>query len=170
MKQVRTPDMRETLTSRETDILKMLGKGASNKDICKAFDLSEFTVKAHVSSLLSKLGVASRTQAALFALKEGLVGLDKHMAELNDRARLAALQRSGLLDSPKEQGFDRFTKLVRRFLNVPVALFSLVDDQRQFFKSSEGLPPEVDATRETPLSHSFCQYVVIDVIGNKEVS
>jgi two-component system, NarL family, response regulator LiaR len=76
MKQVRSPDMRESLTARETDILKMIGRGASNKTISKEFDLSEYTVKAHVSSLLSKLGLSSRTQAALFALKQGLVGLE----------------------------------------------------------------------------------------------
>jgi two-component system, NarL family, response regulator LiaR len=76
MKQVKTPDMREALTPRETDILKMIGRGYSNKDICKELDLSEYTIKAHVSSLLSKLSLSSRTQAALFALKQGLVGLE----------------------------------------------------------------------------------------------
>jgi two-component system, NarL family, response regulator LiaR len=76
MKQVKTPDMRESLTPRETDILRLIGRGFSNKQISKDLDLSEYTIKAHVSSLLSKLGLASRTQAALFALKEGLVGLE----------------------------------------------------------------------------------------------
>jgi two-component system, NarL family, response regulator LiaR len=76
MKQVKTPDMRESLTPRETDILKMIGRGYSNKDVSKELELSEYTIKAHVSSLLSKLGLSSRTQAALFALKQGLVGLE----------------------------------------------------------------------------------------------
>ncbi len=76
MKQVKTPEMRESLTPRETDILKMIGRGYSNKDISKELVLSEYTIKAHVSSLLSKLGLSSRTQAALFALKQGLVGLE----------------------------------------------------------------------------------------------
>jgi two-component system, NarL family, response regulator LiaR len=76
MRQVKTPDMRESLTPRETDILKMIGRGYSNKDISKELGLSEYTIKAHVSSLLSKLGLASRTQAALFALKQGIVGLE----------------------------------------------------------------------------------------------
>jgi two-component system, NarL family, response regulator LiaR len=76
MKQVKTPDMRESLTPRETDIVKMIGRGYSNKDISKELELSEYTIKAHVSSLLSKLGLSSRTQAALFALKQGLVGLE----------------------------------------------------------------------------------------------
>jgi two-component system, NarL family, response regulator LiaR len=76
IKQVKTPTMRESLTPRETDILRLIGRGFSNKKISKDLDLSEYTIKAHVSSLLSKLGLGSRTQAALFALKEGLVGLE----------------------------------------------------------------------------------------------
>lgn len=76
MRQVKTPDMRESLTPRETDILKMISRGYSNKDISKELDLSEYTIKAHVLSLLSKLELSSRTQAALFALKQGLVGLE----------------------------------------------------------------------------------------------
>jgi two-component system, NarL family, response regulator LiaR len=76
MRQVKTPDMRESITPRETDILKMIGRGYSNKDISKELELSEYTIKAHVSSLLSKLELSSRTQAALFALKQGLVGLE----------------------------------------------------------------------------------------------
>lgn len=76
MRQVQTPEMREPLTPRETEILRLVARGHSNKQICKELDLSENTVKAHVSSLLSKLGLNSRTQAALFALKTGLVSLD----------------------------------------------------------------------------------------------
>jgi two-component system, NarL family, response regulator LiaR len=76
MKQVKTPDMRESLTPRESEILRMIARGYSNKRILKAFDLSEYTVKAHVSSLMAKIGVTSRTQAALFALKHGFVGLE----------------------------------------------------------------------------------------------
>lgn len=48
----------------------------SNKQTARALDVSDLTVKTHVSSLLAQLGLASRTQAAIFALREGLVGLD----------------------------------------------------------------------------------------------
>lgn len=75
-REVRTPEMRETLTPRETEILCMLGRGMSNKRIAEQLELSELTVKTHVSNLLSKLGLSSRTQAALFAIKEGLIGLE----------------------------------------------------------------------------------------------
>ncbi|WP_276956405.1 response regulator [Allomeiothermus silvanus] len=74
MREVRTPDMRESLTPRETEILKLLAQGHSNKHIARETGVEERTVKAHVSSILAKLGLSSRTQAALFALKEGLVG------------------------------------------------------------------------------------------------
>ncbi len=74
--------------------------------------------------------------------------------------RIAALVRTALLDSPPEETFDRITASVARILNVPVAIVSLVDEQRQFFKSSHGLPEPWASKRETPLSHSFCQYVV----------
>jgi len=77
-----------------------------------------------------------------------------------DSDRLAALRATNLLDSPAEDAFDRLTKLAARVLNVPVALISLVDEDRQFFKSSVGLDEPWHSARETPLSHSFCQHAV----------
>lgn len=63
----------EELTPRELDILKEIAKGKSNKAIAYDFGLTEGTVKGYVSVVLSKLGVADRTQAALYAVKHGLV-------------------------------------------------------------------------------------------------
>ena len=76
------------------------------------------------------------------------------------RAAVNALQREALLDTPAEQAFDRLTRLATSVLGVPVALVSLVDEHRQFFKSAIGLPEPWASLRETPLSHSFCQHVV----------
>lgn len=76
VREIRTPDMRESLTVRETETLRLVARGLSNRDIAQRLEVSEVTVKTHVSHILSKLGLQSRTQAALFALKEGLVGLD----------------------------------------------------------------------------------------------
>lgn len=75
---------------------------------------------------------------------------------IGDPERLAALAESGLVDSPPELAFDRFTRLAAEVLHVPVALFTLVTPDRQVFKSSVG----VGDLRETPLSHSFCRHVV----------
>jgi two-component sensor histidine kinase len=81
-------------------------------------------------------------------------------ARLDDAGRLAALARTGMMDSPADASFDRFTDLGAKLLQVPVCLISLVDDHRQFFKSAHGLPEPWASRRETPLSHSFCQHVV----------
>ncbi|MEZ4606902.1 MAG: LuxR C-terminal-related transcriptional regulator [Deinococcales bacterium] len=55
---------------RETDTLRLVARGYANKEIAEALSVSELTSKTHVSSILSKLNLQSRTQAALFALKE----------------------------------------------------------------------------------------------------
>jgi len=81
---------------------------------------------------------------------------------LTDPHRLRALESAALLDTPAEMIFDRLTNLASRMLGVPVALVSLVTPDRQFFKSQCGLPSPYSERRETPLSHSFCQYVVED--------
>jgi NarL family two-component system response regulator LiaR len=77
MREVRTPERSsEPLTERETDVLKLLAKGKSNKEISKDLNVGEQTVKSHVSHILEKLRVPSRTQAALYALRSGLVMQD----------------------------------------------------------------------------------------------
>lgn len=62
------------LTPRERQVLELIGRGLSNKLIARELAVSEKTVKAHVGHLLSKLGVSDRTQAALYAVRAGLVG------------------------------------------------------------------------------------------------
>ena len=79
---------------------------------------------------------------------------------IHDQQRLQALRSLVLLDSPAEPAFDRLTQFVTRLLDVPVALVSLVDENCQFFKSCIGLPEPWASERQTPLSHSFCQYAV----------
>jgi DNA-binding NarL/FixJ family response regulator len=63
----------EELTARELEVLRLLAEGRANKEIAAALSLSERTARTHVSSILSKLGLNSRTQAALWAVREGLV-------------------------------------------------------------------------------------------------
>jgi transcriptional regulator with GAF, ATPase, and Fis domain len=77
-----------------------------------------------------------------------------------DPERLSELHDSLLLDSPPEESFDRLTRLTAAVLNVPMAMVSLVDRDRQFFKSCLGVPEPWASQRQTPLSHSFCQHVV----------
>jgi len=74
MREVRFPEQsRATLTARETDVLRLLARGKSNKEIALALSLGEQTVKTHVSRILDKLELPSRTQAALYAVRIGLV-------------------------------------------------------------------------------------------------
>jgi len=73
VREVRAPESPEPLSERETDVLRLLARGYSNKEIAQELTLSEKTVKTHVSNILGKLGVPSRTQAALFAVRTGLV-------------------------------------------------------------------------------------------------
>lgn len=82
------------------------------------------------------------------------------LSRIGDPERLAALRRTLLLDSPQEPSFDRLTELASLILDAPVSLVSLVDADRQFLKSCVGLGDPLATERETPLSHSFCKYVV----------
>ena len=77
-----------------------------------------------------------------------------------DAARLDSLGETNLLATGPEESFDRITRLTAALLDVPVALVSLVAADHQFFKSCVGLPEPWATDRRTPLSHSFCQYVV----------
>jgi NarL family two-component system response regulator LiaR len=73
MREVRAPESPEPLTERETDVLRLLAQGQANKEIARSLRIGERTVKTHVSNILTKLGVQSRTQAALHAVQVGLV-------------------------------------------------------------------------------------------------
>jgi two-component system, NarL family, response regulator LiaR len=64
----------EQLTPREREVLALIGRGFANKRIARELGIAEKTVKVHVSHVLAKLDVADRTQAALYAVREGLVG------------------------------------------------------------------------------------------------
>jgi DNA-binding NarL/FixJ family response regulator len=70
---MRFPDTHQPLTERETQVLHLLAQGLSNKDIARALQVVEDTVKTHVAHILEKLGVQSRTQAVLAAIRLGLV-------------------------------------------------------------------------------------------------
>jgi len=67
----------DDLTARETDVLRQLALGRSNREIAAALDIGDETVKTHVGHLLSKLGVENRGQAAVQALKRGLISLEE---------------------------------------------------------------------------------------------
>jgi CheY-like chemotaxis protein len=105
------------------------------------------------------------SQDALSAavLKNLAVSLDFTQAPdavLNDPGRMADLHETGLLDSPPSAEFDRLTRLASRLIGTPTSLVSLVDRDRQFFKSQVGLGQPWSGERQSKLSHSFCQWVI----------
>lgn len=71
------PPTEEPLTEREMDVLRLVAQGLSNQDIAETLVIGEGTVRTHVSNILSKLHLANRTQAALYALREGLAPLNQ---------------------------------------------------------------------------------------------
>jgi NarL family two-component system response regulator LiaR len=83
MREVRAPDSLEALTERETEVLGLLAHGKANKQIARELFIDEQTVKTHVHHILSKFGVSSRTQAALYAARIGLVPTE----ELGEESR-----------------------------------------------------------------------------------
>jgi len=70
------PPTPNPLTEREAEVLRLVAQGLSNQDIARKLNISDPTVRTHVSNILSKLYLATRIQAALYALREGLVSLD----------------------------------------------------------------------------------------------
>lgn len=79
---------------------------------------------------------------------------------IRDKHRLGAVRRLVVLDTPPSPAFDRLTRMAATILGCPISLLTIIDAERQWFKSSHGLPEPVASARETPLAHSLCQYVV----------
>eukprot|EP00985_Skeletonema_marinoi_P002874 scaffold1176_cov182-Skeletonema_marinoi.AAC.12 len=75
----------------------------------------------------------------------------------NESERLANLQSTGLLDSLPEERFDRITRLAKAMFKVPISLVSLVDEDRQWFKSNQGLA----GATETPRDYAFCSHAIL---------
>lgn len=81
-------------------------------------------------------------------------------AIISDPGRLRALYATGLLDSAPEEVYDRITRAAAAALDAPLSSMTLVDADRQYFKSSVGMDLPDPAFRETPLERSVCQYAV----------
>lgn len=82
--------------------------------------------------------------------------MQKARIPLNETERLAALRQAGLLDTAPEERFDRLTRLVQRYFEVDIVLVSLVDEERQWFKSKQGLE-----TCETGRDIAFCAHAIL---------
>lgn len=144
--------LRAALTTAATPIIMA---GSSTPEQQQSF-LAE-GAKAHLASPVDGEALCATIQQQF---ETPLAVTEAPASVVNNPLRLAALQASGLLDTPPDASFDRVTRLVSRLLDAPTALFSLVDKNRQFFKSQTGLSEPWATQRQTPLSHSFCQWVI----------
>jgi DNA-binding response OmpR family regulator len=96
----------------------------------------------------------ARTRVRAWALRQACRWIAA-AAPPDEAERLRALHERGILDTPPEERFDRITRLARRLFDVPAAMVTLVDAERQWFKSTSGL----DVT-ETPRDLAFCSYTI----------
>jgi hypothetical protein len=159
--------MRATTVRFGEDLWLMLEREAASSGVSAAQFVREATI-LRLAMLAGMRGddEARTTLASLAAEASGLPPIPASNGNgavrkaVTDPKRLQALHETTLLDSPPEDRFDSLTQLASRALNAPVALVSLVDEDRQFFKSCLGLPEPWASERETPLTHSFCQHAI----------
>jgi GAF domain-containing protein len=153
--------MRATTVRFSEDLWELLDEESTIQGISAAQFVRDATI-VRLAFLAGRRG-DSESEQSVEAIAERAARRQRSEGEsiaVHAPERLRELRRSMLLDSPAEESFDRLTRLTSTVLNVPMALVSLVDSDRQFFKSCLGLPQPWAAQRQTPLSHSFCQHVV----------
>jgi len=152
--------MRATTVRFGEDLWAMLEQEAAASGV----SVAQFVREAAILRLAMLAGMrgddAAHTTIASLASSVQRPAEDPVAKAIADPGRLAALERTQLLDTPPEERFDSLTRVAARVLQAPVALVSLVDSDRQFFKSCLGLPEPWASRRGTPLSHSFCMRAV----------
>lgn len=109
----------------------------------------------YIRGVYSNAYILTRIQMALMRIP---IRWRRAAIPQSEALRLATLRMTGLLDTGFEERFDRITRLAKAMFNVPIALVSLVDKDRQWFKSCCGLPATV---RETPRDHAFCAHAIL---------
>jgi predicted PurR-regulated permease PerM len=134
-----------------------------------------WTSKVNAEKVKERLRLAHETEVAV-SLADAVLLISKITAPItdemlpaptprNEEARLAELNGLNLLDTPPEADFDQVTERLTRLFKVPIALLTLIDKNRQWFKSQAGLPADLAEARSTPRDVSLCGHV----IANDEV-
>ena len=133
-------------------------------------------VQTYVARAVASQMVADQRRNETIPIKELLAHLSESgvletdampdvSAVVSDPDRLRSLNATGLLDSPAEQTYDRITQAAADALDAPFAAITLIDADRQFFKSSVGMGDmSTPEQRQAPLDQSICQYAVADRI------
>jgi GAF domain-containing protein len=152
--------MRATTVRFGEDLWQMLEREAAANGVSAAQFVREATILR--LAMLAGLRGDGEARATLGSLAgEVQKANDDPVAKaVSDPGRLASLTRTALLDTPPDERFDSLARVASRVLAAPVALVSLVDRDRQFFKSCLGMPEPWASKRQTPLTHSFCQHAV----------
>ena len=156
--------MRATTVRFSDDLWSLLEQEAAAAGVSAAQFVRDATV-LRVAYLMGRRGEPGieETLTRLTDLPEregGPVPPADVMAAVRDADRLRSLRETGLLDSELQENFDRHARIASEALDAPVALVSLVEEDRQFFKACLGLPEPWQERRGSPLSHSFCQHAV----------
>ncbi|WP_374238291.1 GAF domain-containing protein [Mycobacterium sp. PSTR-4-N] len=129
-------------------------------------DVNTYVARAVASKMVAdrRLAESAAVERLMKHLSESGVFAGSDMPSVStviaDPDRLRALYATGLLDSPTEDVYDRITRAAADALDAPHALVSLVDVDRQFFKSAAGMELRTPEERQTPLERSLCQYAV----------
>src|SRR5829696_2640658 len=152
--------MRATTVRFSEDLWSMLEREATKSGVSAAQFVREATI-LRLAMLAGMRGdeAARMTLGSLAAHAQG-AGDGEVAGAVSDPKRLSALEKTGLLDSEPDERFDGLARVAARALDAPVAMVTLVDRDRQFFKACIGLEEPWASQRETPLSHSFCQHAV----------
>jgi hypothetical protein len=151
--------MRATTVRFGEDLWSMLEQEAARGGLSAAQFVREATIlRLALLAGLRRDEAATATLATVAARAQGPNG-DVERA-VGDPGRLVALERTGLLDSDPDERFDGLARVAARALGAPMAAVSLVDRDRQFFKSCVGMEEPWASERQTPISHSFCQHAV----------
>jgi GAF domain-containing protein len=158
--------MRATTVRFGEDLWAMLEQEAARSGLSAAQFVREATILR--LAMLAGMRGDQAAQATLGTIaqqadaKSGRTnGHDPVAQAIADAGRLAALHKTGLMDTDPDERFDGLARVAAKALHAPIALVSLVDKDRQFFKSCIGLTKEPWASqRGTPLSHSFCKHAV----------
>jgi DNA-binding response OmpR family regulator len=152
--------LRRLRGSAHTALVPVVVAGGSDADRAE-FD--RWGAQAYLDAGASDEAIAAAVEAQWLAAPPQATRDRQAPADALERpSRLRVLEKTRLLDSPAEATFDCVAQITAHVLDVPVVLMTLVDRHRQFFKAQVGLPDEVAARRETPLTYSFCQWVVSD--------
>ncbi|MBI4928829.1 MAG: hypothetical protein HY835_13760, partial [Anaerolineae bacterium] len=123
----RMSEANEPLSEREIEILRLVATGASNKEIALALSISPNTVKVHLRNIFTKIGVVSRTEATLYALKTGLVTPDLPPAAEDDTGAETLLPTiQDLNPLPEQSGFSRRTWIIITSAALLVAVVALI--------------------------------------------